>query len=342
MSVPPTMKTPAIIFNAPGQVALGQTEIDPAQLRPDQVLIDTEASVISPGTELAILSGKEGWAPLPYIPGYGAVGRIAALGADVKGLAVGDRVFSHSRHCARDFSSNMIVPVPAGVSAAEAACARLAQVAFTAVRIAQSQLGDWVVVVGLGAVGNFAAQLFNLAGCEVVAVDVSPGRLELAKACGIRHVLPAGPDLRDRLRALTGGALARTVVDATGAPAVTENAIGLAGPLGELIVLGSPRGDHQANLTNFLNGSHLWGNGCVTVKGAHEWRLPVREDAGGHVPYTMEGNLKVLLRLMAQKRLQLAPMLAHTLAPKDAPAIYQALQQRKNEVLTAVIDWTRA
>ena len=76
------MKTPAIIFNAPGQVALGQTEIDPAQLRADQVLIDTEASVISPGTELAILSGKEGWAPLPYIPGYGAVGRIAALGAD--------------------------------------------------------------------------------------------------------------------------------------------------------------------------------------------------------------------------------------------------------------------
>ena len=45
---------------------------------------------------------------------------------------------------------------------------------------------------------------------------------------------------------------------------------------------------------------------------------------------------------MAQKRLQLAPMLAQTLAPKDAPAIYQALQQRKNEVLTAVIDWTRA
>ena len=78
------------------------------------------------------------------------------------------------------------------------------------------------------------------------------------------------------------------------------------------------------------------------MKGAHEWRLPVREDAGGHVPYTMEGNLKVILRLMAQKRLQLAPMLAHTLAPKDAPAIYQALQQRKNEVLTAVIDWTRA
>ncbi len=336
------MTTAAITFTAPGQVILGSTDLDPAQLRPDQILLDTEASVVSPGTELAILGGKESWAPLPYIPGYGSVGRVAAVGAAVSGIAVGDRVFTHGRHCARDFSANMIVPVPAEVTAPEAACARLAQVAFTAVRIAEAQLGDWVVVLGLGAVGNFAAQLFNLAGCEVIAADLSPGRCAQARACGIRHVLPAGPDLRERIRALTGGALARTVVDATGAPAVTENAITLAGPLGELILLGSPRGQHTANLTGFLNGSHLWGNGCVTIKGAHEWRLPVREDAGGHIRYTMEGNLKVILRLMAQKRLHLQPMLAHTLAPADAPAAYHTLQHRKDDGLTVVFDWTRA
>ena len=336
------MKTPAIVFSSPGQVVLGSTDLDPAQLRPDQVIIDTEASVVSPGTELAILRGTETWAPLPYVPGYGSVGRVRAVGSAVANVKIGDRVFTHGRHIAQDFSSNMIVPVPAEVTAPEAACARLAQVAFTAVRIAQAQLGDWVVVQGLGAVGNFAAQLFSLAGCEVVATDVSPGRCALARACGIRHVLPAGPDFREKLRALTGGALARTVVDATGVPAVAAAAINFAGPLGELILLGSPRGTCETDITPFLNGSHLWGNGCVTVKGAHEWRLPVGKDGSGRQPYSMEGNLEVLLRLMAQKRLILAPMLAHTAAPQDAPAIYTALQQRRDDVLTAVIDWTRA
>ena len=336
------MKTPAIVFTAPGQVELGTTDLDPAQLRPDQVLIDTEASVVSPGTELAILRGTESWAPLPYVPGYGSVGRVRAVGSAVANVKTGDRVFTHGRHLAQDFSSNMIVPVPAAVSAAEAAIARLAQVAFTAVRISQAQIGDWVVVQGLGAVGNLAAQLFALAGCEVVATDVSAGRCAVARACGIRHVLPAGPDFREQLRALTGGALARTVVDATGVPAVAAAAIAFAGPLGELILLGSPRGACQTDLTPFLNGSHLWGNGCVTVKGAHEWRLPVNKDTSGRQPYSMEGNLEVILRLMAQKRLQLAPFLAHTAAPQEAPALYAALQQRKDDVLTAVIDWTRA
>ncbi|MFT3831463.1 MAG: zinc-binding dehydrogenase [Opitutaceae bacterium] len=336
------MNTPAIVFTAPGHVVLGATDLDPAQLRPDQVLLDTEASVVSPGTELAILRGTESWAPLPYVPGYGSVGRVRAVGAAVANVKIGDRVFTHGRHVAQDFSSNMIVPVPPEVSAAEAACARLAQVAFTAVRIAQAQLGDWVVVQGLGAVGNLAAQLFTLAGCEVVATDVSPGRCALARACGIRHVLPAGPDFREKLRALTGGAMARTVVDATGVPAVAAAAIAFAGPLGELILLGSPRGTCETDITPFLNGSHLWGNGCVTVKGAHEWRLPVTKDFAGRQPHSMEGNLEVILRLMAQRRLQLAPLLAHTVAPAAAPAIYAALQQRRDDVLTAVIDWTRA
>jgi 2-desacetyl-2-hydroxyethyl bacteriochlorophyllide A dehydrogenase len=130
------MKSPAIVFSAPNQVVLGSTDLDPAQLRPDQVLLDTEASVVSPGTELAILRGTESWAPLPYVPGYGSVGRVRAVGSAVTNVKVGDRVFTHGRHVAQDFSSNMIVPVPAEVSAAEAAIARLAQVAFTAVRIA--------------------------------------------------------------------------------------------------------------------------------------------------------------------------------------------------------------
>ncbi len=320
---------------------LGSTEIDLQKMRPDQVAIDTEASVISPGTELAILSGGESWAPLPYIPGYGSVGRVTAVGASVKGINKGDRIFTHGRHCAQDLSSNVIVPVPAGVSSEQAALARIAQVSITALRISEARLGDWVVVMGLGAVGNFAAQLFTLSGCEVIAVDVSEGRCVHARNCGVAHVIKADAGLKEQISQLTGGKMARTVVDATGSAAVVETAITLAGALGELILLGSPRGAYQTDLTKFLNGSHLWGNGCVTIKGAHEWRLPVSKDANGHQRHSMEGNLQVILRLMEQRRLRLEPLLERIVSPSEAPAVYQGLKSNKDDYLTAVIDWTR-
>ena len=77
-----------------------------AEPGPGQVLIENEASAISSGTELAVYTGvhqwlndpTRTWPRFPFCPGYSGVGRVAALGAGVQDLAVGDRVIYEGRH----------------------------------------------------------------------------------------------------------------------------------------------------------------------------------------------------------------------------------------------------
>src|SRR5215467_1566581 len=79
---------------------------DVSEPGPDQLLVETEASAISPGTELAVYTGihqwlndpTRTWPRFPFVPGYSAVGRVAALGDGVEGFAVGDRLVWPGRH----------------------------------------------------------------------------------------------------------------------------------------------------------------------------------------------------------------------------------------------------
>lgn len=307
---------------------------------PDATVIETEFSIVSPGTELACLGGKESWAPLPFHPGYGSVGRCVRQGSEAGAPAPGTRIFTYGPHAGYGEAQALSVPLPEGIDPAQATFARIGAVSITALRVADVGLGDVVAVFGLGPVGNLAAQLFALSGCTVIGVDLSETRRELARRCGIPHVLAPGGDLRGTVAELTGGRMCRTVVEATGVPAVAGTAITLAGKNGELVLLGSPRGDYSADMTAFLNRIHLWGEGCVTVKGAHEWRFPVRD--AEHARHSMERNVGILLGLIASGKLQVAPLLTHLLSPAACQEAYDGLQREKDRYLGVVFDWSKA
>ena len=303
-------------------------------------VIKTEYSIVSPGTELACLGGKESWAPLPFKPGYGSVGRVTQVGTERPDLKVGQRVFTYGDHAAYSTTRVLTIPLKEGIDPVQAVFARMAAVSITALRVSDVALGDTVAVFGLGLVGNLAAQLFSLSGCEVIGIDPSPGRRNLATRCGIAHVLDPNVNLLESVRTLTDGRMCRTVVDATGVPAVAEKAGSLAGRQGELILLGSPRGEHRANLTDFLNQTHLWGN-CVTVKGAHEWRFPIQEDPNGQGRFSIEGNIRTILRLIEQGSLEIGPLLTHVISPSDAPSVYAGLRDHKESYTGVVFDWSQ-
>ena len=137
-----------------------------------------------------------------------------------------------------------------------------------------------LVCSGLGTVGNFAAQLAGLQGGTVIGLDLSRGRAERARACGIPHALVGdGASAADRVREITGGEGLSTLIEATGIPSALPPALPLVGRYGEAILLGTPRGVHEADLTSsILDYIHLHGHGSITFKGAHEWRYPVARD----------------------------------------------------------------
>jgi hypothetical protein len=95
-----------------------------------------------------------------------------------------------------------------------------------------------------------------------------------------------------------------------------------------------------------LNFVYLWGNGCLTHKGAHECRYPVRAGAlreGDPVPkHSLERNTRFVFDLMRTGRLRYRPLRTHVLPPDRDQEAYAGLRNRKNEYLGVVFAWTAA
>ena len=212
---------------------------------------------------------------------------------------------------------------------------RMGGVAITSVRVAEFDMGDVVVIVGLGLVGNFAAQLFGLNGAKVIGSDISKKRLELAGQCGIQHLInPAEEDAVERVKELTGGEGARCVVDAIGYPDLIPGVMALARRNGEVVLLGSPRGRSKVDASDVLSDSHLRG---VTIKGALEWLFPrFRTPEGG---ISIEENYELLLDLLRSGKLKVENMITHVLPPEEAQTAYEGLQKKKDEYLGVVFTW---
>jgi 2-desacetyl-2-hydroxyethyl bacteriochlorophyllide A dehydrogenase len=327
-----------LMFTAPNVCEVQAFEFDSEPLAPHEIAIETRYSLISPGTELACLRGTESWAQPPFAPGYAGCGEVLAAGSAVTGCQPGDLVFTYTGHASHAKTDHLYARLPEGLDPKLAVFARMAAVAITALRVSVAELGDYVAVTGLGLVGNLASQLFALAGCEVIGIDLSPSRRELARTCGVRHVLDGAGDVAAAVREITGGEMCATVVEATGIPAVAERVAALAGKQGEVVLLGSPRGEHMANLTEFMNYIHLWGN-CVTFKGAHEWRYPIDRDEGGFAKHSLQRNVEILLRLISDGRLQVAPLLTHVMPPSECAHAYAGLRDHKDDYVGVVFDW---
>ena len=329
-----------VVFPALHEVAVEEAAIDDERLPAGAVLVKAHCTLISAGTEGAKLIGLQK-VDLPFRPGYAAVGEVLEVGAGVTDVAEGGLVFTYGNH-----ASHHIAPagqprarVPKGLAPEQAVFTRMAAVAITALRVSEAEPGDTVAVIGLGTVGNFACQLFRLAGCYVIAIDVSARRLEIARECGADFVVnPNDVDLKAAVDEITHGKGTAATVEAAGNPALAIPACEITGKLGEVIWVGSPRGEHQGDYTELLNKVHLWGNGCLTFKGAHEWRYPRLPREGSK--HSIQRNCRQILRWLSEGRLVTGPMHTHTIKPEEAAEAYRGLWEEKDEYLGVVIDWT--
>ena len=319
-----------IQFSSPGKVDFLEAEF---KGNPDKVQIRTLCSLVSPGTELAVLSGNESWAPLPFVPGYAAVGTVlnAPQGSALKKDTV---VFTYGSHSSVINEDVICLPLPEGLEPQKAVFARIAAVSITAIRVSSIELGDSVCVVGAGLVGNLAAQMAALSGARVCIVDPSSRRREIAMECGIAEA----SDSLDEAAGNGGLHSFSTVIDATGVPSLIVKEADLVSPQGELILLGSPRGDVTGNITELLNKVHLCPH-VVTFKGAHEWRFPVRADENNFYKHSMEKNILTIFDLIQSGALKISPLLTQVVGPEEGQTVYDGLKERKDEYMGVVFDW---
>jgi len=330
------MPAERLVILGPNELALQAYE--PGDPPAGEVRYRTLASLVSPGTEVARFTGLQP-SPPPYPIGHAAAGEVISCGPQVRDFRPGDLVFTYGPHASAGVSRIVTLPVPAGLAPERAVFTRMAAVSMTALRVSDVELGDWVAVLGLGLVGNFAAQLFQLAGAQVVALDINARRREQALACGIRHVVDAGATDGGvaEVRELTGGQGVHCAVEAVGYPPLVEAACAMCAKRGEVIWVGSPRGEFVTDLTPILQKVHLWEHGCLTFKGAHEWRYPTRPTEGGK--HSITSNCRWLLQAIADERLLVGPVLTHRLDPARYQAGFEGLRDHKDEYLGVVFDW---
>jgi 2-desacetyl-2-hydroxyethyl bacteriochlorophyllide A dehydrogenase len=347
------LKAKQILFPRANEVELEEVDFDPTPA-PDDVIIKGIVSVISAGTELSCLAGTAKWARFPFRPGYGMIGEVIAVGENVQGLKEGDIILTHSNHASYAMAQVITVKVPEGLDPLKAVFARMADVSITALRVSSAELGDRVAVIGMGLVGNLCAQLFSLAGCDVIGIDKVRKRLEVARACGIEKTINASEvDAEEAVKELTEGEGCEIVVDATGSPQVSATAWKYAAPYGEVILLGSFfQRPYEMNVTELLERIHLSEFGCITYKGAHEWRYPVRDERKDFFrlgwpkyerpKHSVERNARINLSLIAQGKLKVEPLLTHLLKPEQCRDAYFGLRDEPEEYLGVVFDWRGA
>lgn len=329
-----------LLFPQVGRVTWEDFDLPPHP-GPHSVVAKALCSLISVGTELALYTGAHigftlpdpPFPMMPQRPGYALVGRVIAVGREVKEIRPGQRVLMEAPHgTAGIVRRGTVVPLPDDLSDAEGALLRMADIALTAVRVAPLQLGETVAVYGMGLVGQLAAQLFRLNGARpVIGIDRIASRLKVAQASGIVALNADEVDVQAEVAKLTDGRGPDVVVEVTGNPAVVPLSLDLVGKGGRVVLLGSTRGRIELDVY-----SHIHRKG-VQVIGAHESVQNL--DLVPSVRWAKARNLQLLAKLFAAGELRSEGLITHSISPSDALSIYDALAERPQDYLGVLIDW---
>jgi threonine dehydrogenase-like Zn-dependent dehydrogenase len=338
-------------------------------LRPGELLVAPVYSVISKGTEMHIIHSTgepaspsdehdpgpgyypqpklrdsgvrwDGPSPRPRLPGtdslgYSLAGQVVAVSPEITDLKVGDHVACggnqgafHAQRVA--VPRNLIVPVPQGVTLDQAAFVTLGSISMHALRRTGCQVGETVVVYGLGLLGLLAVQIARAAGMYVVGLDIDDQRVELARELGAQ--LAVNPQGQDPVAAVL------EMTDGFGADGV-------------LLCVVTPSGE-PLNLSFDMCRQR----GCVVGVGVFGMEIdrermytrdvtfypclaygPGRYDAVfeegnvdypiGYARWTERRNMRSFLRLVAEGKIDVSPLAPIRVPIDDAPRAYDLLAE---------------
>lgn len=333
---------PMVIFPGPRQARL--EEVPLASMTDDSVRIRTLVSLVSTGTETIQFAHRfapdSKWAEFvryPYRPGYACVGVVEETGANVKTVAVDDRVVIRGRHAARHVTAEVggygYSPLPYDLPNEHAVWFAIAKIAFVGALAADVRLGSRLLVIGAGPVGQMVTRWASAAGCaDVVVVDPLRERLAMAQAGGATSTVnepieTAAPALQDAF----GGKRPEIVIDSTGNPAVIAAALPVVADHGRVILLGTATSDAAQHLTSDVH----WRG--ITVTGAHDSHTlqDPRWDRDLEV-------FRLFFRLAAAGRFPLTGLTSHRFGPERCQEAYELMEDDRGRTLGVLFDWAES
>lgn len=336
------MKTKQILFTDFNKAELVEKEVN--EPKENEVVVEIEFSSISCGTEKALVSGnqnintklKEGSEiKFPRASGYSSSGTVIATGENVTTVKVGDRVAlmwsSHKKINVID--EKKVVKLHDNVSFREAALFNIATFPLAAIRKTRLEVGESLMVMGLGILGLFGVHLAKISGAApVIAVDPIKERREKALKFGADYALnPLDEDFAEKVKEITDGGV-KVAIEVTGIGAGLNGALDCMARFGRVALLGCTR---DKNFTvDYYRKVHGPG---IELIGAHAMARPDFESSPGL--FTQIDDLKTMERLSALKRIDLEGMIDETFLPKDCADVYLRLVEGKDFPVVSQFDW---
>ena len=228
------------IYRHGGPEELRFEDLEVGEPGPAEVRLKIEAIGLN-RSEAAFRAGEYPVTPkFPTLMGYEGVGLIEALGADVRGFALGDRVCVLPNFRLGEYGiygERAIVPArsllspPPGLSTVEAASIWMQYfTALAIIEIARAAIGDYVIIrAASSSVGLAAIQLANWAGAVPIAATRTSAKASALQQQGAKYVIATDEtDLVGEVQRITGGKGARIIFDPVGGPYVEQLALAAA------------------------------------------------------------------------------------------------------------------
>lgn len=292
---------------------------------PNELLINVTCNALSFGTELASFVGAlpKGF---PYWPGYSGAGIVQHVGKNVKEINIGDRVtgqFKNAKHVVVD--AEKVFRIPDVVNMEEASFIEMGIIVLQAVRKANIQPGDSVLVIGQGIIGQLAVRLARLAGgCPVYASASSRKRQSIALSNGGADEFLLVTDPMSNI--------ADVVIEASGAPGTFAKAIASVKPKGKVVLLGSARmQETNIEVNRYIQNKNLH------IVGAHISVLPSFESTAGYWTYRKEGEL--FIELLENKILSIIPIITDRWLPEEINRKYELLLSGEITPVGGLLKW---
>lgn len=354
------------------------TEIPEPQLKGKGILVENRSSLISVGTERQMIElsqmsivGKarqrpdlvkqvinkvktEGIAatynkvmgrlksPLPL--GYSSAGIVSEVHSAIDRFTPGERVacagFAYACHAESIYvPANLSVKIPDNVTFEQASFVTLGAIAMQGVRVAETNLGENVAVIGLGLLGQITCMLLAASGCNVIGIDIDSSKLELAKKSGATLAISSDRSTCQTVLNATSG----KGVDAVIITAATESAgpVELAGELcrekGRVVVVGAvkmevPRKTYYEKELE-LRLSRSYGPGRYDFG---------YEEAGqdypfGYVRWTENRNMQSFLELISIGKINIDNLITHRFTVAQADKAYELISSKPNQLVLGVV-----
>ena len=332
------MEIGELLFDGLGQGAFFEDRYTlPSELFRDDLLLKTEYTLISPGTEMDCLMGRAGGKTFPKCLGYSAVCRVERCGAEVSEFQIGDRVLVyHSIHQSFQLKNKAdVVKVPDGLDPVDAVFAVVGCMGFQGVRKVKPELGEGFLIMGLGLLGQIAAQCASLNGAfPLIATDYNEHRRKIALEHGVDFAFsPDEPELFSKVKELThGGMGVNCAVEITGNPSAVKQTLKMMAPFGRVALVGCSR--TPTTEIDFYNDVHRPG---IQLIGAHNFVRPKEDSYPGY--WTMKKDMALLMDLIKARRLNTHCLVTTVEKPQNAPSVYARFMKKDPIMLGAVFDW---